>query len=139
MRAFTSPSPRFPALARQTWRYPGSFVVCLHRRKCILLLRHTELTKVRGRMSSLVMWNSDDGDLMQVRESHSISLLSRSTIPSSLGGNAASPPSNGPGLKTGTSFASCFLSGTVTQDRLLPGLGPSSIGLVACEAVNISN
>ena len=85
------------------------------------------------------MRNCDDGDLMQVRKDHSISLLSRFTIPSSLGDSVASPPSNGPGLKTGTSLVSGFRSGIVTQDRLFPGLGPSSIGLAECEAVNKSN
>ena len=84
------------------------------------------------------MQNSDD-DLIQRGENYSTSLLSRSTIPSSLGGNAASPPSNGPGLKTGTSFASGFRLGTVTQDRLFPGLGPRSICLETLEAVNRSN
>ena len=81
----------------------------------------------------------DNSDPMRAREDYSTSLLSRSTIPSSLGSNAASPPSSGPGLKTGVSFASGFRSGTVTQDRLFPGLGPRSIGLEAWEAVNRSN
>ena len=90
-------------------------------------------------MLLLAMHISDDGDLMQMREGYSISLLSRSTIPSSFGGNAASLLSSGPGLNTGTSFASGFRSGIVTQDRLFPGLGPSSTGLEPWEAVNRSN
>ena len=60
-------------------------------------------------------------------------------MPSSSGDNAASVPSNGPALKIGAYFASGFDSGAVTQDRLFPGLGPSSMGLVAWEAVNRSN
>jgi len=86
------------------------------------------------------MQNSGDGDLMSMRKKiYSTSLLSRSTIPSPLGVNVAPLSSNGPGLKTDTSFAPGFWSGTVTQDRLFPGLGPSSMCLEACEAVNISN
>jgi len=86
-----------------------------------------------------VMQNSDDGDLMRMRKDYSTSLLSRSTIPSPSGGNADSLLSNGPGLKTGVPFASGFRSGIVTQERLIPGLGPSSMGLEEWEAVNRSN
>ena len=85
------------------------------------------------------MQNSDDSDLMQLWKNYSTSLLSRSTIPSSLGVSADSVLSNGPGSKTGAPFASGFRSGAVTQERLFPGLGPSSTGLEACEAVNRSN